>query len=152
MREVAEALAEALWARLRSLCLAAERVDRLPENPGGVSELGGPERDRLAEEFVLRLFRVGTDPVNYALVRRLAHESSVSLPELARGVGLPPLAVAERVADLVQVNLAARSLVGDQVQATAATVALAELVESVRRELARRVEGWAAERVRGAGP
>jgi len=152
VREVAEALAEALWARLRMLCLAAERIDRLPENPGGVSELGSAEQDQLAEEFALRLFRVGTDPVNYALVRRLVHESSVPLLELARGVGLPPLAVAERVADLVQVNLAARSLVGDQVQATAAGVALVELVESVCKELARRVESWVAERVRRGAP
>jgi hypothetical protein len=62
---------------------------------------------------------------------------------LSAEVGLPPLAVAERVADLVQVGLAARSLVGDQVQATAAATAVVELVEAVQAEVARRVEGWA---------
>jgi hypothetical protein len=51
--------------------------------------------------------------------------------------------VAERVADLVQVGLAARSLVGDQVQATAAATAVVELVEAVQAVVARRVEGWA---------
>lgn len=138
MREVAEVLAEALWARLRSLWLAADRLDRLPENRGVESpEVARP--DLLAREFVLRLLRVAADPVNYAIARRLTEQPSVALTELATSLGLPRLAVMERVADLVQVNLAARSLVGDQVNATAATAALVELVEAVEQALVERM-------------
>jgi hypothetical protein len=137
-----EALAEAVWGRIRTLALAADRLDRLPENPGGVAAVEGTG-ELLAREFVLRLWRVAADPTNYALLRRLVRDSSVPLVGLSAEVGLPPLAVAERVADLVQVGLAARSLVGDQVQATAAATAVVELVEAVQAEVARRVEGWA---------
>jgi len=138
----APVLAEALWARLRTLAMAADRLDRLPENPGGVAAVTGAGAELLAREFVLRLFRVGVDPVNYALARRLVEASSLPLVELAREVGLPPLAVAERVADLVQVGLAARSLVGDQVQATAATGAFVETLEAVREQLTHRLSAW----------
>ncbi len=145
MRDLLETLAEGLWARIRSLTLAADRLDRLPENPGGVAP-GCEAREEVAREFVLRMLRVAVDPVNYALLRQLVGESAVPLVELARGVNLPPLAVAERVADLVQVSLASRSLVGDQVQATAAASAVVELVEGVGQALSRLLserEAWA---------
>lgn len=142
--ETLEVLAEALWDRIRAVALAAHRLDRLPENEGGVAAVRDEEAVKLAEEFLFRLLRAGTDPVNYAILSRLAREASIPMVELSREVHLPSLAVAERVADLVQVGLAARSLVGDQVQATAATGAFVELVQAISHGLARRIAGeWA---------
>jgi hypothetical protein len=136
-------LAEALWERIRAIALAAHRLDRLPENAGGVAVIHEGEVEKLAEEFFLRLLRVGADPVNYALLSRIAREASVPLAELAQEVHLPALAVAERVADLVQVGLAARSLIGDHVQATAATNAFIRLVQGAVGKLGRHIaEEW----------
>ncbi len=137
------ALAEALWQRVRSIALAAHRLDRLPENEGGNARLGEADAAKLAGELVLRLLRVGSDPVNFRLLAHLVKEGSVGMRELAGGVDLPPLAVSERVADLVQVGLAVRSLVGDRVQGTEAARAFVELVGEVARALeARVVEHW----------
>jgi|DewCreStandDraft_2_1066082.scaffolds.fasta_scaffold00449_9 hypothetical protein len=136
-----DVLAEALWDRIRAVALAAHRLDRLPENAGGVSAVRAGEVEKLAEEFLFRLLRAGTDPVNYAILSRLAREASIPLVELAQEVHLPALAVAERVADLVQVGLAARSLIGDHVQATAATGAFVGFIERAVQELGGRIAG-----------
>ncbi|MDR5695750.1 MAG: hypothetical protein QN198_01640 [Armatimonadota bacterium] len=139
-----DVLAEALWERIRAITLAAHRLDRLPENQGGVAAAHGEEVEKLAEEFLFRLLRLGTDPVNYAILSRLAREASFPLVELAGEVQLPALAVSERVADLVQVGLAARSLIGDHVQATAATAAFVGLIQSLVQALGKRItEEWA---------
>ncbi len=136
-------LAEALWQRVRSIALAAQRLDRLPENEGGSAHLEEGDAAKLAVELVLRLLRVGSDPVNFKLLFHLVQQGSVGMKELARGVDLPALAASERVADLVQVGLAARSLVGDQVQATEAARAFVELVGDIAQALeARVVEEW----------
>ncbi len=138
-----EPLADALWHRVRSIALAAHRLDRLPENAGETARLEGADAAKLATEMVLRLLRVGSDPVNFKLLSHLVQQGSVGMRELAGEVDLPPLAVSERVADLVQVGLAARSLVGDQVQGTEAARAFVELVGDMARALeARVVEEW----------
>jgi len=139
--ETLDVLAEALWDRIRAVARAAHRLDRLPENAGGVATVREGEAEKLAEEFLFRLLRVGTDPVNYAILSRIAREASIPLVELAQEVHLPALAVAERVADLVQVGLAARSLIGDHVQATAATGAFVGLIQGIVGELGRRIAG-----------
>jgi DNA-binding IclR family transcriptional regulator len=63
-------------------------------------------------------------------------EADTDLDALATLLGLPRLAVWERVNDLVQAGLVARSLEADQAGLTAAGEALVELVESIARAAA----------------
>lgn len=109
---------------------AADRLGRFPENPPW-PELSADHAHEVAREFLLRLLRAGADPVNYGMLREVLRQGSVPLVEVARRVGVHPVAVLERVADLVQVGLVDRSLVGDSVQATAAAGAFVGLVEAV---------------------
>lgn len=125
-----EPIVQAVWARIQAVVRAADRLGRFPENPPW-PELGADDAQAAGREFALRLLRAGADSVNYGLLREVVQHGTLPLAELAEPLGLHPVAVLERVADLVQVGLVERSLVGDSVQATAAGEAFVRLVESV---------------------
>ncbi|MDR7515146.1 MAG: hypothetical protein QN165_10095 [Armatimonadota bacterium] len=125
-----ESLAQAVWSRIQALTRAADRLGRFPENPPW-PELGAEDAKDVGREFALRLLRAGADPVNYRLLQEVVEHRALPLVELAGRLGLHPAVALERVADLVQVGLVERSLVGDSVQATAAAEAFVRLVESV---------------------
>ncbi len=132
------ALGKALAGRLGEVRAALERhaafVFAPGEEPPGPA-LGPGEAEAAAREFVLRALRTAADPVNDRLLRRLA-EGQATLAELAALVGLPRLAVWERVNDLVQAGLAVRSLEGDRTGLSPAGQALATLVEEAARAAA----------------
>lgn len=124
-------LGKAVAARLAEVEAAIERYGSFAFEPGQEAPppaLHPGEGPDAARELVLRALRAAGDPVNYQLLRRLA-EGDAPLAELAGVVSLPRLSAWERVNDLVQAGLVARSLEGDRVGLTPMGQALAELVE-----------------------
>jgi DNA-binding MarR family transcriptional regulator len=85
-----------------------------------------------ARELVLRALRMMGDPLQYRALLRL-RESDADLGALAALLDLPRLAVWERVNDLVQAGLVARSHEADQAGLSAVGQALVELVETMAR-------------------
>jgi len=145
-------VAEGIWARLRDIVMARSRWDRFVRDPAGASGGEAPsamappasaEAERLAAELVLRALRVGVDPVSHRMLERLTREDVVSLEALAETTGLPPLALHEKVADLVQVGLAAHDFERCLVRATPLASGLLEIVGEIARRLAvRMAERW----------
>jgi CO/xanthine dehydrogenase Mo-binding subunit len=133
-------LADGLWARLRSVLLAERRLERFAftveaggGDPAGVARLAGdPEAlGALSRDVTLRALAAGVEPVNFRLLACLGPEPH-PLDGLARSVGLPRVAVTERVGALAQVGLATRDLERDGAEATPAGQALVALVEYLR--------------------
>jgi hypothetical protein len=136
-----EALAEGLWLRLREVILAERGLERFafaPEAPvpGAVQALtalaADPDARRgLARDMVLRALAAAADPASFGILAMLAPGEPVPLAELGRRLGLPALAVAERLSALAQVGLAARDLERDAALATPAGRRVAALVEAL---------------------
>jgi hypothetical protein len=125
------ALGRALAGRLAEIVAALDRYADFAFTPDDRAAPAavepGEERDA-ARELVLRALRAACDPLNDRILRRLA-AGEATLAELSALVDLPRVAVWERVSDLVQTGLAARSLAGDGAGLTAAGSALLELVD-----------------------
>lgn len=134
--ELVLAISEAIFARVRAIHLAAQRLDRLPENEPGTSRLGSQDVPKLVEEFLFRLAMVGLEPHNLRMLKEIVQHNSLPLARLVESSGLPALAVTERIADMVQVGLVERSLVGNYVQASRVARLLVDLVDAVSRQLA----------------
>ena len=145
-------VAEGIWSRMRDIVMTRSRWDRFVRDPEGGSAgeaVGDPrlpspeERERLAAEFVLRAFRVGMDPVSQRMLECLTPEDAVTLDALAETTGLSPLALHEKVADLVQVGLAVLDFERREVRGTPLAFGLVEIVREVARRLAARMaERW----------
>lgn len=123
-------LGKALGARLAEIRTAMGRYDAFAFQPGEEPR-GGPEpggREAAARDFVLVALAAAADPVSYQLLRRMAG-GDVTLADLGATVGLPRLAVWERLATLVGAGLAGRSLETDTAGLTPAGAALVALVE-----------------------
>ena len=133
-----EPLVRGLADRLRTLLLTMDRLDRL-ETAGELA--GWLDRERAAgrlpehaRELFLRALRVAADPTNFMVLAALDPLDSVDLVELMRRTKTGRVAASERVNDLVQVGLAAREMVGDQIRCTALAEGLVALVEEVAGE------------------
>jgi hypothetical protein len=124
-------LGKALASRLRDLEAALERYRAyvfVPDEPAVPAALGPGEAPAAARELVLRALRLAGDPGAYAWLARLS-QGDASLSELARLAAVPRLVAWERVNDLVQAGLVARSMEGDEVGLAAAGQFFVELVE-----------------------
>ncbi len=136
-------LAEGLWARLRDILMAQSRWDGFVHDPEGGSAQPLPppdESERLAAEMTLRALRVGVDPVNHAILRRLAQQDEVALVALMEQTGLSRVALIETINDLSQVGLASYEVETRKVRATAGATGLLGLLDEVRDRLARRIQ------------
>lgn len=122
--------AKGLAARLADIDAVRARNASFVYQPGrdrAGGDDGGGTDEHAARDLVVRvLARVG-DPINDRILDRLAH-GDASTAELAAVAGLPVAAVWERVNDLVQVGLVARSLEHDRAGLTATGAAFADLV------------------------
>lgn len=133
-------VAKGLGARLADLHAALERYDGFafrPDSAAGepaVDDAPGTDAQADARALVLRALRVVSDPASWALLARL-RSGDTTTAALGRLVGEPRLATWERVNDLVQTGLAARSLDGDRVGLTAAGEGLVDLVEELARAI-----------------
>lgn len=139
----AGALVDGLWRRLRDAALAEERLAGFAFAEGGgpaprwTDLAGGPLAEGLARDLTLRALAAGADPVNYRLLAGLGEEPA-PLRRVAEALGLPLLAVSERVGALAQVGLATRDLEREAVAGTRAGRGLVALVEAVSAGLAAR--------------
>ena len=134
----ASVVGKALGARLREIEAAVDRYAAFTFHPGEASPppaLQDGEAGEAARELVLRALRTAGDPLNFRLLARLA-EGDASLAELAEAAGVPRLVLWERLGDLVQGGLAARSLEGDRAGLTPAGRAVVELVTDAARAAA----------------
>jgi hypothetical protein len=124
-------LGKALGARLAEIRAAMDRYDafafRPGEEPRGDGSPAGAD-DTAARDFVLTALRVASDPLSYALLRRMA-AGDTTLADLGATAGLPRLAVWERLSTLVAAGLARRSLEADSAGLTPAGAILVALVE-----------------------
>ena len=126
----ATALGRALARRLAEIVAAIDRYGAFafaPGDPEPPPALAPGEKRAAAHELVLRALRAASDPLNDRVLRRL-EEGDATLAELAALVSLPRLALWERLSDLVQTGLVARSLEDDRAGLTEAGRALVELV------------------------
>lgn len=124
-------IADGLRRRLADIVAAGERLDAFAFEPGAAIRPGMPGSDDDAvRDLMLRALRCASDAANYAMLRRL-RGSDASLADLGELTALPRPAVSERVNDLLQVGLVARSHRGDEVGLTPAGAALVAIIESV---------------------
>lgn len=124
-------LGRSLAGRLGEIAAALDRYAAFAFAPGDAGTPAGitaGEEHETARELVLRAFRAASDPLNDRILRRLA-AGDATLADLSVLVGLPRLAVWERLSDLVQTGLVARSLEGDEAGLTAAGRVLLQLVD-----------------------
>lgn len=149
LEKSANLLVEGLWARLRDILMAQARWDHFVHDPeGGPQGRAGadgssPARKdagRLAAEMLRRALRVASDPVNGAILRRLAREEAVALPSLMETTGLPRIALIETVSDIAQVGLASYAAGTSEVRASAGGNGLVGLLDEVCGRLARTLE------------
>lgn len=101
-----------LHERLRSTEAVAQRYASFAFEPDDDIPVGPPVEDgevAAARDLVLRVARTVADPLNYRLLVRL-REGDTDLADLAELIGLPHLALWDRVSDLMQAGLVGRSL------------------------------------------
>jgi DNA-binding HxlR family transcriptional regulator len=141
--DLVDSLSTALRRRLVDVGAAEERLNSFVVESG--TDLAPPPDSADSEpdavrDLMLRALRCVSDPANYVLLRRLSQGDARS-GELASVVQLPWRAVAERIADLVQVGLAVRAVPEGVMGATDAGRGLVELVEQVAGGLDPRADG-----------
>jgi hypothetical protein len=124
-------LGKALGARLAEVEAALERYGAFAFTEGQAAPPAAPgDRTEAARDFVLRALRSATDPLNAALLRRLAR-GDATLAALGELMGLPRLATWERVNELLAAGLVARSLEADTAGLTPAGAAVVALCEAL---------------------
>jgi hypothetical protein len=137
-----ETLGKALGARLTEIEAAMERYRAFvftsgdtpgpPGSPGQDEPADGGDRTEAARDLVLRALRIAADPTNAALLRRL-HDGEATMGNLAELVGLPRLAIWERVNELVAAGLAGHSLETDSAGLTPAGAAVVSFCDEATR-------------------
>lgn len=145
---VSPALARALAARLRDATQAGERLAAFAfteGEPAPEAELRDGEELAAAHDFLLRVLHGVSEPTSWAaLSAAMPAGDRVPLDRLTERLGLPRLAVTERVNGLIQLGLLTRDLEHDAVVATPAGEALFELICELDAEIA----GWLEKRRR----
>jgi hypothetical protein len=125
-------IASGLSGRLRSLVVALDRLDRLESGSGRwLSESGDAELPDAAMELTLRALRIGAEPTNFAILKSLAAEDSMTIGRLMATSSLGRLVLSERLNDLVQVGMATRLIDTDHAQITAAGAAMVALINGI---------------------
>ena len=128
-------LGKALGARLADVEAALDRYGAFAFSPGQAAPPVAGDGIQAARDLVLRALRAAADPVNAALLRRLA-DGDASLVCLGEVVALPRQAVWERANELLAVGLVGRSLEADAAGLTPAGVAMVALCEEAARAAA----------------
>ena len=138
-----EDIVQGLTDRTRNLLRALDRHDRLEDAQQFIGWLDEQTTDgRLGESsqaVLLRALATAGDATNFRLLSALDPIEGTELPELMAGTGLERVAVSERINDLVQVGLAVREMISDQIRATALATGLLALVASIAEDSARQL-------------
>ena len=118
--------------RLRSLVSVIDRLDRLESGTGDwLSGFNENELENAAHEMTLRTLRTGSDTINFTILKALAADQSVTIPDLIQATSLQRLALTERLNDLVQVGLATRLIDTNHAQITDAGVNFVQMIEGI---------------------
>lgn len=141
---VPEGLARGLAARIRDAVEAADRLASFAFEPGRdapepLPQLADGDELEVARDFVLRALRGACDGTNHRILLAAAvvsPEEGVPLTTLAGELGLPRMAVSERVHDLIQLGLVARDLQLDTVRISPAGAGVVELLSGLEAEVA----------------
>ncbi len=144
MNDPARELIEGLWARLRNVLIALDRLDRLDTATDFVGWVETLQRDdaqieTTTRDWVLRALRLAADPLNYQVLRALEKSEGASIAALMHATHLARVELTERVKDLAQAGFVAQDLETETVQATRAAVGMVAWVESLREQLAARL-------------
>lgn len=130
-----EAMTRGLIERARNLLRALDRQDRLEsseEFAGWLqSAVDGGELEEVSTELLLRALRIAGDPGNYRILELLHPLEGVSLADVMARTGLARVAASERINDLVQVGLASRELIDDQIRGTPLAGGVVDLVRTL---------------------
>lgn len=135
--------AEGLWQRLRDILIAQSRWDAFIHDPDKGANGETPPKESassMALQMILRALRVAVDPVNMAILRRLAGEDEVGLMEIEKQTGLSRTAAIETLHDLSQVGLASYAVDSRTARVTAGAIGLLGLLEDVCTRLTAIVE------------
>ncbi|HET8577635.1 MAG TPA: hypothetical protein VFO18_11085 [Methylomirabilota bacterium] len=143
-------VAEALWLRVRDVVLAERRLERFAFDPEpaagslrrGLDAVAGDAEalSGLARDVALRAVAAAADPVNFRILSSLGAPDGLALGELSGRVGLPPLALAERLGALAQAGLAGRDLERERAFATPAGRGLSGMVDALAARLNARMK------------
>ncbi len=141
MTEPSAELVEGLWARLRNVLIALDRLDRLDsatEFVGWVESLQHDDAqvDATVRIWVLRAVHLASDPANYRLLRFLHGSDGMTIAQLMQATGTTRVELTERVKDLAQAGFVAQVLDMDSVQATPAAKGFVAWVESLGEQMA----------------
>ncbi len=136
-------LAEGLWARLRNVLIALDRVDRLE----GATDFAGwveafqcdeAQIQATAQDWVLRAVRTASDPINYQILETVRTAGQMSIAQLMETTSLTRVDLTERVKELAAMGLVAQSLESDAVQGTRATDGMLAWFDSLGEQIATR--------------
>lgn len=129
---------------LSYLIAVLDREDRLESGTGEwlakFRADTGASREAV-REGVLRALGMAADPTNFHILEALSASGSVGTGSLAETVGLGELPLGHRIGDLVSAGLAAKQPETNQVAATAAGLAMVELVHQAVTEGAKALRG-----------
>ncbi|MGE5263417.1 MAG: hypothetical protein ACM3S0_08560 [Acidobacteriota bacterium] len=136
-------LVEGLWARLRNVLIAIDRLDRLETATDFAGWVEGFQQDEAqiqatARDWVLRAVRLGSDPLNYRILQVLQDPAGVSIAQLMQATNLTRVDLTERIKDLAQVGFVAQALDMDSVQGTRAAEGMIAWIESLQARIAER--------------
>ncbi len=153
MSETAQAIAEDLYQRFRLLALVMDKADSFV----GMTPAGMPAQNHtgeqaparwlkslienhdemraIANDLVLRAFRVALEPTSFTILLKLREQPAVSFADLMHTTQLNRLSLHERINDLIQAGLAGKDMQAGQVQGTKAAMALVDFVQETRDNL-----------------
>ncbi|MBI4786391.1 MAG: hypothetical protein HY782_05025 [Chloroflexi bacterium] len=136
-------LADGLWARLRNVLIALDRMDRLETASDFVGWVESFQRDdaqieTTTRDWVLRAVRLASDPLNYQILRAFQPSDEMTIAQLMAVTGLSRVELTERVKDLAQVGFIAQTLETDAVQGTRAAEGMVAWIEALREQIAER--------------
>ncbi len=141
MMEPSQELVAGLWARLRNVLIALDRLDRLEtggEFLGWVEAFQCDEAQTrtAARQWVLRAIRLASDPLDYRILSLLHESAGMTVTQLMEATALGRVDLTERIKELAAVGLVAQALDADTVQGTRAGEGMVAWVESLGEQLA----------------
>ncbi|MBI5301035.1 MAG: hypothetical protein HY868_02780 [Chloroflexi bacterium] len=145
MSDPTNELVDGLWARLRNVLIALDRIDRLDSATDFVGWVEAFQRDdaqieTTTRDWLLRALRVACDPLNYQVLRALEKSDGQSIAALMRATNLARVELTERVKELAQTGFVAQDLETETVQATRAAAGIVAWIESLRAQIAARAQ------------
>ena len=143
MSEASIELVDGLWARLRNLLIALDRLDRLEtatDLAGWVETFQQDEAQiqATARDWVLRAVRLASDSLNYQILRAVQDAGGMSIAQHMQATNLTRVELTERVKDLAQVGFVVQALDMDSVQVSQAAEGWTAWVESIQGQIAAR--------------